>query len=54
MGDAAVRGVKGEHKLLGFAPLEPITEVLRIGSGEARFLTWMDILKELELRRIRF
>ena len=35
-------------------PLEPITEVFRIASGEARFWTLMDILKEPELETIRF
>ena len=36
------------------APLEPITEVFRIGSGEARFWTLMDILKERELETVSF
>jgi uncharacterized pyridoxamine 5'-phosphate oxidase family protein len=35
-------------------PLEPITEVFRIASGEARFWTLMDILKEPDLETIRF
>jgi len=35
-------------------PLEPIAEVFRIASGEARFWTLMDILKEPELETIRF
>jgi uncharacterized pyridoxamine 5'-phosphate oxidase family protein len=36
------------------APLEPITEVFRIGSGEARFWTLSDILKERDLDTVRF
>jgi pyridoxamine 5'-phosphate oxidase len=36
------------------APLEPITEVFRIGSGEARFWTLMDILKERGLETVSF
>ncbi len=35
-------------------PLEPITEVFRITSGEAHFWTLMDILREPALERIRF
>jgi len=35
-------------------PLEPIAEVFRIASGEARFWRLMDILKEPELETIRF
>jgi uncharacterized pyridoxamine 5'-phosphate oxidase family protein len=35
-------------------PLEPITEVFRIASGEARFWTLDDILRERELETIRF
>ena len=35
-------------------PLEPIAEVFRIASGEARFWTLMDILKEPELETLRF
>jgi uncharacterized pyridoxamine 5'-phosphate oxidase family protein len=35
-------------------PLEPIAEVFRIASGEARFWTLMDILKEHELETLRF
>jgi hypothetical protein len=44
---AALEGIIGR-------PLEPITEVFRIASGEARFWTLMDILKEPELETIRF
>lgn len=36
------------------APLEPITEVFRIGSGEARFWALTDILKEHELETVGF
>lgn len=36
------------------SPLEPITEVFRIPSGEARFWTLGDILKESQVERIRF
>ena len=35
-------------------PLEPIAEVFRIASGEARFWTLADILRERELETIRF
>jgi pyridoxamine 5'-phosphate oxidase len=35
-------------------PLEPITEVFRIASGEAHFWTLMDILREPELERVSF
>ena len=35
-------------------PLEPITEVFRIPSGEVRFWTLRDILKEQQVERIRF
>ncbi len=35
-------------------PLEPIAEVFRIASGEARFWTLNDILRERELETIRF
>jgi pyridoxamine 5'-phosphate oxidase len=35
-------------------PLEPIAEVFRIASGEARFWTLMDILKEPDLETVRF
>jgi pyridoxamine 5'-phosphate oxidase len=35
-------------------PLEPIAEVFRIASGEARFWTLADILKERGLERIAF
>ncbi|MGD0997065.1 MAG: pyridoxamine 5'-phosphate oxidase family protein [Thermoleophilia bacterium] len=35
-------------------PLEPITEVFRIPSGEARFWTLRNILKEPQVERIRF
>ena len=44
---AALEGIIGR-------PLEPIAEVFRIASGEARFWTVMDILKEPELERVRF
>lgn len=44
---AALEGIIGR-------PLEPITEVFRIASGEAHFWTLMDILKEEELERIAF
>ena len=44
---AALEGIIGR-------PLEPITEVFRIASGEAHFWQLMDILKEPELERIRF
>jgi uncharacterized pyridoxamine 5'-phosphate oxidase family protein len=44
---AALEGIIGR-------PLEPIAEVFRIASGEARFWTLMDILKEHELETIRF
>jgi pyridoxamine 5'-phosphate oxidase len=44
---AALEGIIGR-------PLEPIAEVFRIASGEARFWTLMDILKEPELETIRF
>ena len=44
---AALEGIIGR-------PLDPITEVFRIGSGEANFWTLMDILKEPELERLRF
>jgi len=35
-------------------PLEPIAEVFRIASGEARFWTLNDILKERTLEKISF
>ncbi len=35
-------------------PLEPITEVFRISSGEARFWSLGDILKERELEAVAF
>ena len=35
-------------------PIEPLTEVFRIRSGEAHFWTMADILREPELERIRF
>jgi len=44
---AALEGIIGR-------PLEPIAEVFRIASGEARFWTLMDILKEPELETPRF
>jgi uncharacterized pyridoxamine 5'-phosphate oxidase family protein len=44
---AALEGIIGR-------PLEPITEVFRIASGEACFWTLNDILKEAQLERIRF
>lgn len=44
---AALEGIMGR-------PLEPITEVFRIGSGKARFWTLMDILKERELETLSF
>jgi len=44
---AALEGIIGR-------PLEPIAEVFRIASGEARFWTLMDILKEPELETLRF
>jgi len=44
---AALEGIIGQ-------PLEPIAEVFRIASGEARFWTLMDILKEPELETLRF
>jgi uncharacterized pyridoxamine 5'-phosphate oxidase family protein len=44
---AALEGIIGR-------PLEPIAEVFRIASGEARFWTLMDILKEHELETLRF
>ena len=44
---AALEGIIGR-------PLEPITEVFRIASGEARFWTLMNILKEPELETLRF
>jgi pyridoxamine 5'-phosphate oxidase len=44
---AALEGIIGR-------PLEPIAEVFRIVSGEARFWTLMDILKEPELETLRF
>jgi len=43
---AALEGIIGR-------PLEPIAEVFRIASGEARFWTLMDILKEPELETLR-
>jgi len=44
---AALEGIIGKQ-------LEPIAEVFRIASGEARFWTLMDILKEPELETLRF
>jgi pyridoxamine 5'-phosphate oxidase len=44
---AALEGIIGR-------PLEPITEVFCITSGEARFWTLMDILKEDQLETVRF
>jgi pyridoxamine 5'-phosphate oxidase len=44
---AALEGLIGR-------PLEPIAEVFRIASGEARFWTLGDILKERELERVAF
>ena len=44
---AALEGIIGR-------PLEPIAEVFRIASGETRFWTLMDILKEPELEMLRF
>ena len=44
---AALEGIIGR-------PLEPIAEVFRIASGEARFWTLMDILKEPQLETLRF
>lgn len=44
---AALEGIIGR-------PLEPITEVFRIGSGEARFWALTDILKERELETLSF
>ena len=44
---AALEGIIGR-------PLEPITEVFRIPSGETRFWTLGDILKEPQVERIRF
>ena len=41
---AALEGIMGR-------PLEPIAEVFRIASGEARFWSLGDILKERELER---
>jgi uncharacterized pyridoxamine 5'-phosphate oxidase family protein len=35
-------------------PLEPITEVFRIGHGEARFWTLADILKERDVETVVF
>jgi uncharacterized pyridoxamine 5'-phosphate oxidase family protein len=44
---AALEGIIGR-------PLEPITEVFRVTSGEAFFWTLTDILREPELERVRF
>lgn len=44
---AALEGIIGR-------PLETITEVFRVTSGEAFFWTLMDILNEPELTRVRF
>ena len=44
---AALEGIIGR-------PLEPITEVFRIGAGEAHFWTLIDILRESQLERVRF
>ena len=44
---AALEGLIGR-------PLEPIAEVFRIASGEARFWSLTDILKERELETIAF
>ena len=44
---AALEGIIGR-------PLEPIAEVFRIASGEARFWTLGDILRERELETTRF
>ncbi len=44
---AALEGIIGR-------PLEPIAEVFRIASGEARFWTLGDILRERELETLRF
>ncbi len=35
-------------------PLEPVTKIFRVQSGEAHFWTMNDVLKERELERIRF
>ena len=44
---AALEGIIGR-------PLEPIAEVFRIASGEVRFWTLDDILRERELEAVRF
>jgi uncharacterized pyridoxamine 5'-phosphate oxidase family protein len=44
---SALEGIIGQ-------PLEPIAEVFRIGNGEARFWTLMDILKEPQLEKVVF
>jgi uncharacterized pyridoxamine 5'-phosphate oxidase family protein len=44
---AALEGIIGR-------PLEPITEVFRIGSGTARFWRLTDILRERELETLSF
>jgi uncharacterized pyridoxamine 5'-phosphate oxidase family protein len=44
---AALEGLIGR-------PLEPIAEVFRLASGEARFWTLNDIPKERELETVRF
>ena len=44
---AALEGIIGR-------PLEPITEVFRIHSGQARMWTLMDILKERQLETVSF
>lgn len=52
-----VHGVSQERAALEAIigrPLEPIAEVFRIASGEARFWTLSDILRERQLETIRF
>jgi uncharacterized pyridoxamine 5'-phosphate oxidase family protein len=44
---AALEGIIGR-------PLEPIAEVFRIASGQARFWTLMDILKEPQIETLAF
>lgn len=44
---AALEGIIGR-------PLEPLAEVFRIASGEARFWTLNDILKERDLECVKF
>ncbi len=49
----ALQARAGLDQIVG-KPLEPLTEIFRVKSGEIHFWTMMDILKEPQLERVKF